>query len=141
MIINKAAKFQLIYSFMIGYTGMSLILNPNNFFNDTFMKYQSNFLNLEIMPLNQELSNRHFGIVVCVFSIFYFISGYFKNIFFIKMSIFTRFFYSIMCIVLCYINYVPQQWIIASVWDIITAFITLILLYKDNEFTNTKIKI
>lgn len=136
---NKASKFQLLYSFMIAYTGISLILNPFKFFNDIFMKYQSNFLNLEIMPSNQDISNRHFGIVVCVFSIFYFFSGYFKNIFFIKMSIFTRIFYGIMCIILSYINYVPQQWIIASVWDIITALITLFLLYKDGLILKTKI--
>lgn len=130
---NNASKFQLGYSFMIAYTGISLIINPNKYFNSFFMKSQADFLNLSIMPYNQDMSNRHFGIVVCVFSIFYFMSGFFNNKFFIKMSIFTRLFYGIINIITIYFDMIPQQWLIAAIWDIITALITLNLILNDEK--------
>lgn len=130
---NNASKFQLGYSFMIAYTGISLIINPNRYFNSFFMKSQADFLNLSIMPYNQDISNRHFGIVVCVFSIFYFMSGFFNNKFFIKMSIFTRLFYGIINIITIYFDMIPQQWLIAAIWDIITALITFKLILNDEK--------
>ena len=131
MNIRNAANFQLAYSFMIAFTGISLIINPNSFFNDFFMRIQANMLNISIMPQDQELSNRHFGIVVCVFSIFYFISGWNDDKNFIKMSIFTRLFYGVIVIISMYYKVVPQQWLIAAIWDIITALITLKLIKGD----------
>lgn len=130
---NNASKFQLGYSFMIAYTGISLIINPNRYFNSFFMKSQADFLNLSIMTYNQDISNRHFGIVVCVFSIFYFMSGFFNNKFFIKMSIFTRLFYGIINIITIYFDMIPQQWLIAAIWDIITALITFKLILNDEK--------
>lgn len=130
---NNASKFQLGYSFMIAYTGISLIINPNRYFNSFFMKSQADFLNLSIMPYNQDISNRHFGIVVCVFSIFYFMSGFFNNKFFIKMSIFTRLFYGLINMITIYFDMIPQQWLIAAIWDIITALITFKLILNDEK--------
>lgn len=130
---SNSSKFQLGYSFMIAFTGISLIIDPNKYFNSFFMKSQAIFLNLDIMQHDQDMSNRHFGIVVCVFSIFYFVSGFFNNKFFIKMSIFTRLFYSIINIITVYLNMIPQQWLIAAIWDIITALITLILILNDEN--------
>jgi hypothetical protein len=137
MNIRNAANFQLAYSFMIVFTGISLIINPNNFFNGFFMRVQANMLNISIMPRDQELSNRHFGIVVCVFSIFYFISGWNDDRNFIKISVFTRIFYGIIFIILMYYKIVPQQWLIAAIWDIITALITLKLI--KNDFKRSKL--
>lgn len=98
-----------------------------------FMKSQANFLNLNIMSHDQNESNRHFGIVVCVFFVFYFMSGFYNNSFFIKMSIFTRIFYGLINIITVYLNLIPQQWLIAAIWDIITALITLKLILYDNK--------
>ena len=130
---NSASKFQLGYSFIILFTGISLIIDPYEYFNSFFMNSQANFLNLNIMSHDQNESNRHFGIVVCVFFVFYFMSGFYNNSFFIKMSIFTRIFYGLINIITVYLNLIPQQWLIAAIWDIITALITLKLILYDNK--------
>lgn len=135
---NNASKFQLGYSFMILYTGISLIIDPNKYFNSFFMKSQADLLNLNIMSHDQDVSNRHFGIVVCVFSIFYFMSGFLNNSFFIKMSIFTRIFYGIINIIMIHLDVIPQQWLIAAIWDIVTALITLNLVLNDEKKIKNK---
>jgi hypothetical protein len=49
------------------------------------------------------------------------------------MSIFTRIFYGLINIITVYLNLIPQQWLIAAIWDIITALITLKLILYDNK--------